>query len=319
MIRDMGKRWLAQQLRVGLLQRKHSRHDRKNAETVVVQRLGNLTQNEQTLSVATSVQAAYRRNVLNAPFTCNLPRAHTMAFPTIRTFVNFATAAVVTSTAISTAVAQQAPPRGVLSGRAALAVSDPQGDFGKNTGTGFGIDLSGLWRIDPQAIINARVDLAILSYASSTRRIDLSGTGGLVKLDLKTSSNIVTVVGGPQLLGPKGVFTPYVAALGGFSYFFTESSVEGSNNTQSSFASTNNSSDAALAYGGSAGAYLRVYQRNGRDIRLEFGGRYLRHDQAQYLNDERVEAAFQNNRDPIPLRGRADFVTYYFGVNAILF
>jgi hypothetical protein len=75
----------------------------------------------------------------------------------------------------------------------------------------------------------------------------------------------------------------------------------------------------ALAYGGEAGAYLRVYQSNGRDIRLDVGARYLRHDNAQYLNDERIEEGFRNNRDPVPIRGRADFITYHIGVNAILF
>lgn len=220
----------------------------------------------------------------------------------------------------STVAAQAAPhiPTGVLSGRLAFAVSDPKGDFGKNTGNGYGIDLNAVIRLDKQAIANLRFDGAFLSYASSTRRIPLAGSGSLVKLDLKTSSSIFTLVGGPQLLGPVGAFRPYVSALGGFSYFSTTTSVEGSDNTNNDFASSTNSSDASIAYGGSAGAYLRVYKTQTRDVRLEFGARYLRHDNAKYLNDKQVEEGFQNNRDPIPIKGRADFVTYYFGVNAIL-
>ena len=224
------------------------------------------------------------------------------------------------ATTAATAGAQSSThtPTGVFSGRIALAVSDPQGDFGKNTGTGYGLDLSGLWRLEKQGILNLRFDGTFLSYASTTRRVPFVGTGNLVKLDLKTSSNIFTLVGGPQLLGPKGVFTPYVSALGGFSYFGTNTSVEGSDNTNNDFASTTNSSDFSLAYGASAGAYLRVYKSVKQDIRLEFGGRYPRHDNAKYLNDQRVEEGYQANRDPIPLRGRADFVTYYLGINAIL-
>lgn len=228
--------------------------------------------------------------------------------------------ALVLAAMASTSQAQPAPhiPTGVFSGRLAFAVSDPQGDFGKNTGTGYGLDVSGLARLDKQSIINARLDLSFLSYASSTRRIPLAGSGNLVKLDLETSSSIFTMVGGPQLLGPTGVFRPYVSALGGFSYFSTNTSVEGSDDTDDDFASTTNSSDVSMAYGGSAGAYLRVYKTPTRDVRLEFGARYLRHDNAKYLNDKQVEDGFQNNRDPVPLRGRADFVTYYFGVNAIV-
>ncbi|MBC8088192.1 MAG: hypothetical protein H7Z40_13070 [Phycisphaerae bacterium] len=224
------------------------------------------------------------------------------------------------SAGAATSGAQPAPhvPTGVFSARLAFAVSDPKGDFGKNTGNGYGIDVSGLARLDKQSIINARLDLSFLSYASSTRRIPLVGSGNLVKLDLETSSSIFTMVGGPQLLGPTGVFRPYVSALGGFSYFSTNTSVQGSDDEEDDFASTTNSSDAALAYGGSAGAYVRVYQTPTRDVRLEFGARYLRHDNAKYLNDKQVEEGFQNNRDPIPLRGRADFVTYYIGINAIL-
>ena len=229
-----------------------------------------------------------------------------------------ALATLALTAAAAGAQSSQHVPTGVFSGRLALAVSDPLGDFGKNTSTGFGVDVSGLLRLDKESIVNLRFDGAFLSYASSTRRIPLAGSGNLVRLDLKTSSSIFTLVGGPQFLGPRGAFTPYVSALGGFSYFGTTTSVQGSNNEEDDFASTTNSSDASLAYGGSAGAYVRVYKTPKQDVRLEFGARYLRHDNAKYLNDQRVEEGYQNNRDPIPLRGRADFVTYYIGVNAVL-
>lgn len=227
-------------------------------------------------------------------------------------------AALALSAAAAGAQTSARIPTGVFSGRIAFAVSDPKGDFGRNTGTGYGIDISGLWRLEEQAILNLRLDGAFLSYANSTRRVPLVGTGNLIKLDLRTSSNIFTLVGGPQLLGPKGVFTPYASALGGFSYFGTTTSVDGADNNNDDFASTTNSSDFSLAYGASAGAYVRVYQSPKRDVRLELGGRYLRHDNARYLNDQRVEEGYRANRDPVPLRGRADFITYYIGINAVL-
>ena len=232
--------------------------------------------------------------------------------------VGVALASLLLPAAAAGAQTSEHVPTGIFSGRLAFAVSEPKGDFGKNTGTGYGVDVSGLWRLEEQAILNLRFDGAFLSYASSTRRIPLYGSGNLVKLDLKTSSSIFTLVGGPQIFGPRGAFTPYVAALGGFSYFGTTTSVQGSNNDQNDFASTTNSSDFSLAYGGSAGAYVRVYKSPMRDVRLELGARYLRHDNAKYLNDQRVEEGYQANRDPIPLRGRADFVTYYIGLNAVL-
>lgn len=207
---------------------------------------------------------------------------------------------------------------GRVLGAAHVLVSAPRGDFGENTGNGFGLGVSILWRLDTNGVANARADLSVLTYGRSTRRISLANTGGLVKLDLTTSSNIASFVVGPQLFGTTGAVSPYVSALGGFSVFWTESSVEGSNSDNSPFASTTNSSDAALAYGGALGVVIRLTEGN-RPFRLDGGVRYLRHDEAKYLTKDRVRDAFENDRDPIPARGRADFFTYYLGVNAVVF
>ncbi len=206
-----------------------------------------------------------------------------------------------------------------IQGAIHLQVTEPKGEFAKNTGNGFGINFAGIGRLEPNGLVNVRTDLGFLTYGSTTRRIDFAGTGGLVKLDLKTSSNIFTWVVGPQIGGTVGPVSPYLSAVGGFSVFWTESSVEGSNNNSNDpFASTTNARDAVLAYGGAVGTTLRVYNGD-RPIRFDVGARFLRHDDVRYLNQERVEEAFRNNRDPIPLRGRADYITYYMGVNAVLF
>jgi hypothetical protein len=233
--------------------------------------------------------------------------------------VAFAAAVSVVPHALSAQGSRQgAPPSGRGSVGIHLQGSEPRGDFGKNTDSGFGIGGYLLTSVDKSHIFNVRADLSFLTYANSTRRIPLSNTGGLIQLDMKTSSNIASFVVGPQLLGPTGVFTPYATLLGGFSVFWTQSSVEGSSNTNQPFASTTNSSDAVWAYGGAAGAYIRVY--NGRNpVRIDAGARFLRHDDVRYLTDERVREAFQNNTTPVPVRGRADFVSYYLGANIIVF
>ena len=207
---------------------------------------------------------------------------------------------------------------GRLSGSGYLQVSEPKGDFGANTGNGYGISAAALWRLEKNGLANLRADVGFVTYGSNTRRIDFANTGGLVKLDLRTTSSIFSMVGGPQIGGTAGPVSPYVAALGGFSVFWTESSVEGSNNDNSPFASTTNASDFVLAYGGAAGATIRVYNGD-RPVRLDFGARLLRHDDVSYLNAKRVEEAFKTNRNPIALRGRADFVTYYLGANVVIF
>lgn len=224
-------------------------------------------------------------------------------------------------TPLSTAAAQRREPielKNRIQAAIHFQVSEPKGDFAQNTGNGFGVNFAGVGRLEPNGLVNIRTDLGFLIYGSNTRRIDFAGTGGLVKLDLKTTSNIFTWVVGPQLGGTVGPVSPYLAALGGFSVFWTESSVEGSSNNNDPFASTTNAHDAVLAYGGAAGATLRVYN-GARPVRFDFGARYLRHDDVRYLNQERIEDAFRNNRDPIPLRGRADYWTYYMGITAVVF
>lgn len=210
------------------------------------------------------------------------------------------------------------PPSGRLVGGAALQVTNPRGAFGENVGTGFGVGGHLVWRLDPSAILNLRTELGILTYGTTNRRIPMANTGGLIQLRLRTSNNIASVVAGPQLIGAVGRFTPYFAALGGFSVFWTESTVEGSQNVNTPFASTTNSADAVFAYGGSGGAYWRIVQGS-RPVRLDVNVRYLRHDDVRYLTDERVTAGFRANTEPVPVRGRADMVTYSLGVTAHLF
>lgn len=214
--------------------------------------------------------------------------------------------------------AQRDSPSGRGSFGVHFQVSEPKGDFARNTNNGWGLGAYALGSLDPNSIANLRGDISFVNYANSRRRIPMSGTGGLIQLDLKTSSNIFTFVAGPQLLGPTGTFSPYATALAGFSVFSTQSTIEGSDYEDEPFASTTNASDVAFAYGGAVGAYLRV--SNGTyPARIDFGARFLRHDNASYLNDQRVKEAFENDRPPVPVRGRADFMTYYLGVNIIAF
>ncbi|WP_353267459.1 hypothetical protein [Gemmatimonas sp.] len=196
-------------------------------------------------------------------------------------------------------------------------MAEPRGDFAKYADNGFGGGAYFLKALDKNGLVNVRAEASFVSYANDRRTIPLGGTGGLVRLDLGTSSNIASALVGPQLLGAKGVFSPYLTVLGGVSVFWTETTVEGSQALNLPFASTTNASDAVWAYGGAVGSYLLV-RRGTYPARLDVGARLLRHDNVRYLTAERVANAF-NTGAVVPVRGRADFISYYLGANVTVF
>jgi opacity protein-like surface antigen len=219
----------------------------------------------------------------------------------------------------ATLLAQSSPPpSGRISAGGAINVMQPRGEFDEATGFGGGLGGNVVFRLEETGILNFRADVSFMNNGNVRRRLPLSSTiGNLIQVDLNTSNNVGTFLVGPQLLGPNGAFSPYAAALVGFSGFWTTSSVEGSDNTQS-FASTTNSSDFAWAYGGTAGAYLRL--RGGdRPLHLDLGVRLLRHDDVTYLTAREVREAIDAGRDPRPIRSRADYLTYFVGVQAWVF
>ena len=200
-------------------------------------------------------------------------------------------------------------------------VTEPRGDFSLNTGNGFGLGATALWKVDPDGFFSMRADVGVVTYGMNNRRIAFPNTAGLIQLNLNTTSSIFSMVAGPQIGGTIGRLSPYVAPLGGFSVFWTDSSIEGWDDGvdgQNPFARTNNLNDAVWAYGAAGGATYRVY--NGRrPVRIDFGARYLKHDDVRYLNERRIRDALENDRPPVALRGQANFLTYYFGVNWVVY
>lgn len=246
------------------------------------------------------------RSFLCGPFVRRAARAGALAF-----------AGAVLAAPFSLLAAQSAT-RGPVTAGGAINIMQPRGVFDQTTGFGGGAGGNVLFRLDPNSIINVRADASFMINGNVRNRVPLSSTvGNFIQVDLNTSNNVASFLVGPQLLGPSGAFSPYVAGLAGFSAFWTTSSVEGSNDTEP-FASTTNSSDFAWAYGGTAGAYLRL--RGGeRPMHLDLGVRYLRHDDVTYLTADEVRSAFEQRRDPRPLRSRADYLTYFIGVQATVF
>ena len=75
--------------------------------------------------------------------------------------------------------------------------------------------------------------------------------------DVTTSNNIFFGTIGAQLMAPNGRLRPYVNAAVGFSYFSTQSSVEGTGSTQP-FANSENFSDGGFTTTWGGGLYIPI-------------------------------------------------------------
>jgi hypothetical protein len=164
---------------------------------------------------------------------------------------------------------------------------------------------------DRDGIVGLRVEGGYLIYGSRTRRYP--AFGGLISVDVNTSNNIAFFGIGPQLMLPARVVRPYVAAAGGFAYFFTESSVEGSSNN-TPFAQTTNFSDGTWAATGAAGLYIPLGHTR-TPIALDLGARYHWNGQASYLNESSIQDNGSGGVTITPIHSQANLVTWRLGVS----
>lgn len=203
------------------------------------------------------------------------------------------------------------PPRGAAG--ASFTYGRPVGDFLSYVDQGLGFDAFFRWNADRQGVLSFKVDGGLLIYGRETFRVPLSGTiGGRVLVDLTTSNNIVWMGLGPQLTLPTGFLRPYANASAGFSYFFTESSVEGSNNDNNPFASTTNYSDATFRYGLGWGLLI-PFQAGRNEWAIDLGAVYHGNGQVRYLREGGIEDMPDGSIVLHPIQSDANLLTYRVG------
>jgi hypothetical protein len=190
----------------------------------------------------------------------------------------------------------------------------PVGDFHNYVKQGFGLDGFFRWNSDRRGIFSLRLDAGFLQYGSETKRVPLSSTiGGRILVDLTTSNNIIWGGVGPQLTIPLPGMRPYVNASAGFSYFFTESSVEGSNDDEDLF-STNNHDDGTFAWGAGGGILIPFVTRRA-EVALDLGVRYHANGQVRYLRKGGIEDLPDGTVRLHTIQSEANLVTYRVGVS----
>jgi hypothetical protein len=245
-----------------------------------------------------------------------MQRASTLAATVSTTVAAFV--ALVTLVAGASPVAAQygvvtRPARASLGGGAFVA--QPVGEFENYVNNGFGGGGHLILRVDPQGFFALRADLGYLVYGHETKRVSLP-TAGRVELDVTTSNNILTYSVGPQLMVPTGPIRPYVNVMAGGSYFFTESSVGGSDNSNT-FASTRNFGDNVPSYGYGGGVFIPLAVRNAH-VGLDVGARFIRNGHTRYLREGGITDLPDGGYAVSPIESETNLIVYHIGVSAEL-
>ena len=189
----------------------------------------------------------------------------------------------------------------------------PVGAFHDYVNQGWGLDGFFRWFGDSRGILSIRIDGGFLIYGHETINVPLSSTVGRIRVDVTTSNNIVWGGIGPQLTLPTPGIRPYVNGSAGFSYFFTESSVEGSDDGLD-FASTKNYDYGTFSWG-AGGGFLIPFQTPNGELSIDLGMRYHGNGQVRYLREGGIEDLPGGGVRLHPILSEANLITYRLGVS----
>ena len=211
---------------------------------------------------------------------------------------------------VETTAPVRSPARSFIGG--SLLVAQPQDEFANYVRVGGGFGFHFVQQLDRDGIVGLRIAGDYLIYGHETERVPLSPTVPRVTVDVTTSNNIFALGIGPQIMMPSGHFRPYLNGTVGFSYFFTESSVSGSDNSIT-FASSKNFDDFTFAWTGGAGLYIPV--RAGRQpVSIDIGARYHGNGRARYLREGSIQDDGAGGVYYTPIESNTNLVTYQIGV-----
>ncbi len=194
-----------------------------------------------------------------------------------------------------------------------LVFAQPTGEFRDYVDFGGGI--RGFVRFDFEETgrLGLRIEFAAMTYGRETKQVCLSETVGCrITVDLTTSNNIFVGGLGPELVVPVGFLELHGAVTGGFSYFSTTSSVQGTRD-QEPFASSENYGDGG--WGWNWGGGFRIPIARGRiPVRLEAGLARQRNGRREYLTRGDIQELPGGEIQLNPRRSDADFLMWTIGL-----
>lgn len=195
-----------------------------------------------------------------------------------------------------------------------ISVGLPQGPFQDQLDEiGLGLNVMGGYLL-PGAPVMLGLDLGFSIFGIDRRSEPLSSTIPDLRVDVENSYNMINTMFLLRTTGRSGVFRPYIDALVGFNYLYTQTVVR-SRGTQEEFARDTNFDDFAFAYGLGAGMQYRVYRHRGTNIFLNIQSRYILGGEADYLRPGSITVSNgQVNFDVS--RSRTDMLYFQIGVVA---
>lgn len=191
-----------------------------------------------------------------------------------------------------------------------FSLAFPMEEFSDNLQT-FGGGLSGeLFFVSPKPHnpIGIGISGAYYIYGSETRREPWSFTIPDVFVDVERTNNLANFHLIFTLAPPVGNVRPYIEALLGGSYLFTETSVRGTRNDEE-IASSTNFEDWAWSYGFGGGLAFRV----GENIFIDLKARYLWGSEAEYLKEGAVQVIGRTVYYDLS-QSRTDILSAHLGV-----
>ncbi len=183
----------------------------------------------------------------------------------------------------------------------------PTGAFADHVDTGGGIGLGGTLFLDQGRHFALRGEGTWSVYGDNTYRAPLSSTIP-IDVNLSTTNSIWSAGLGPQIYLTSGAFQPYVFGTIGFSYFVTETSVEGRGYAEDSFLSTVNLDDLTMALAAGGGFSLEVY-RGDYAVAVDISASYQRNGSAKYLVKSETPGVIGE-----PVVSDANLMTYRIGI-----
>ncbi|MGE5363452.1 MAG: hypothetical protein ACM3SM_04925 [Bacteroidota bacterium] len=199
----------------------------------------------------------------------------------------------------------------------------PQGEFKDNLDR-VGYGLSGhftFWTPDASMPLTLGLNVGYINYGNDSRNTRISSDIPDVRVNVDRSYNIVNFHLLFQISPLSGAVRPYLEALVGGSYLFTETKINSENYTNE-VASSTNFDDWAWSYGPGGGMMIRLMEREpqGKEMELtslwlDIKARYLLGSRAEYLKEGSVIINNGNVSYDVS-RSTTDLLTIHLGVVA---